>query len=404
MGSGIHGCHLAHRLIGAGEDPAGIALLDPHPRALWAWEKRTDDVGMRYLRSPAVHHIGSAPYELGRLRRSKSDHLGVYQRPSLALFNRHARGVVETGGIEARRITGWARRIAPERGGWSVASSAGVLRTRRLVLATGPAAPSWPDWAQAARRSGAPIHHILEPRSEIETLGNAGKVVVVGAGMSAAQTAFSLAGRDQLDVVLLGPPLSQARFDSHPMWLGPTLVASLRRTPDLSERRRMIDAGRCPGTVTDEVARAVAGACAEGRLRHVHGRAVGAEPTPGGLSVEAETGESIDASALLLATGFARRPPGGGLLAQAVSDLGLPVSPCGRPVVSPALEWAPGLHVTGGLAELEIGAAAPNIAGAMRCAWAIVSGAGPDQAEELTPGRRTSPARPAPSPTAAGGR
>jgi len=109
--------------------------------------------------------------------------------------------------------------------------------------------------------------------------------------------------------------------------------------------------------------------------------------------IETEAGESISASVVLLATGFARRAPGGGLLARAVAELGLPLAPCGRPVISPSLEWAPGLHVTGGLAELEIGASAPNIAGAMRCAWAIV---GRDRGDsERSAGRETRDAGPA---------
>jgi hypothetical protein len=37
---------------------------------------------------------------------------------------------------------------------------------------------------------------------------------------------------------------------------------------------------------------------------------------------------------------------------------------CGFPAPTRSLEWAPGLYVTGALAELELGPTAPNIAGA----------------------------------------
>jgi hypothetical protein len=43
---------------------------------------------------------------------------------------------------------------------------------------------------------------------------------------------------------------------------------------------------------------------------------------------------------------------------------GLPCAGCGYPLVSPRLEWASGLFVTGPLAELELGPTARNIAGA----------------------------------------
>ena len=44
----------------------------------------------------------------------------------------------------------------------------------------------------------------------------------------------------------------------------------------------------------------------------------------------------------------------------------------GYPVPRPSLEWDEGLYVTGALAELELGPAAPNIVGAHNAAKRIV--------------------------------
>ncbi len=52
------------------------------------------------------------------------------------------------------------------------------------------------------------------------------------------------------------------------------------------------------------------------------------------------------------------------LVDDAIAQLGLPCAACGYPIVSSQLAWAPGLHVTGPLAELELGPVARNIAGA----------------------------------------
>lgn len=41
---------------------------------------------------------------------------------------------------------------------------------------------------------------------------------------------------------------------------------------------------------------------------------------------------------------------------------------CGYPIVDPQLRWCEGLHVTGPLAELELGTMAPNIRGARMAA------------------------------------
>lgn len=60
---------------------------------------------------------------------------------------------------------------------------------------------------------------------------------------------------------------------------------------------------------------------------------------------------------------------------EAVRRLGLRCAACGYPVVSPSLAWSDGLHVTGPLAELELGPSSRNIAGARRAADRLVAAA-----------------------------
>ena len=76
------------------------------------------------------------------------------------------------------------------------------------------------------------------------------------------------------------------------------------------------------------------------------------------------TGDSLVADRVLLATGFVQSRPGGPLVEHAIADYGLPCAPCGYPIVDKQLCWRDGLYVTGPLAELELGATAPNIRGA----------------------------------------
>ena len=75
----------------------------------------------------------------------------------------------------------------------------------------------------------------------------------------------------------------------------------------------------------------------------------------------------------MLATGFDARRPGGAWLDAAIAAEGLPIAPCGYPLVSGDLAWAPGLHVTGLLAELEVGPAARNIVGARMAATRLAA-------------------------------
>jgi hypothetical protein len=75
-------------------------------------------------------------------------------------------------------------------------------------------------------------------------------------------------------------------------------------------------------------------------------------------------GLRLRAAQVLLATGFEQQRPGGAWLDRAIADYDLPLAPCGYPLVRPSLVWAPGLYVTGALAELELGPVARNIVGA----------------------------------------
>jgi hypothetical protein len=84
-------------------------------------------------------------------------------------------------------------------------------------------------------------------------------------------------------------------------------------------------------------------------------------------------GLQLRAGHVLLATGFAQQRPGGSWLDRAITDYNLPLAPCGYPLVAPSLDWAPGLFVTGALAELELGPVARNIVGARHAGERLAS-------------------------------
>ncbi|MDE0040813.1 MAG: FAD/NAD(P)-binding protein, partial [Candidatus Poribacteria bacterium] len=60
IGGGIHGCAIASRIIRDMPSAARhLVILDRNPQPLLAWRCKTENQGMAFLRSPAVHHIGS---------------------------------------------------------------------------------------------------------------------------------------------------------------------------------------------------------------------------------------------------------------------------------------------------------------------------------------------------------
>lgn len=81
----------------------------------------------------------------------------------------------------------------------------------------------------------------------------------------------------------------------------------------------------------------------------------------------------VSADRILLATGFETKRPGGLLVDRLIEDAALPCAACGYPLVDEHLRWHPRVLTTGPLAELELGPAARNIAGARRAADRILA-------------------------------
>ncbi|MEM7585021.1 MAG: FAD/NAD(P)-binding protein, partial [Acidobacteriota bacterium] len=105
IGGGIHGVHIAARLLGeAGISPNRLRIVDPEDRLLARWRSCTATTGMRYLRSPSVHHLDLKPWSLERFagrRKSRGRELfaSPFYRPALTLFNEHCDQVVQTFGL-----------------------------------------------------------------------------------------------------------------------------------------------------------------------------------------------------------------------------------------------------------------------------------------------------------------
>ena len=63
IGGGIHGVHIAARLLGeAGVERRRLAIVDPGVRLLDRWRTCTATTGMTHLRSPSVHNLDLAPW------------------------------------------------------------------------------------------------------------------------------------------------------------------------------------------------------------------------------------------------------------------------------------------------------------------------------------------------------
>ena len=379
IGGGIHGVHIAARLIGeARVSPDRLRIVDPGDRLLARWRDCTATTGMVHLRSPSVHHLDLDPRSLQHFASKRKSQRArffapPYDRPTLALFNAHCDQVEKMFGLGDLHIRDRATACSLNCDGVSVQLSSGLeTEAHNLVLAIGASEqPEWPDWAP---RYDARVHHVFEPGFDGWPSLNE-TVVVVGGGISAGQVALRLAREGQRVHLVARHVLRERLFDSDPGWLGPKYTASFSREQDVDIRRAVITEARHRGSIPPDVRRALRRAIARGQIHWHEGGVTGVGVRGDRLEISLGKTTVLAADRLLLATGFASRRPGGSMVDEMIASASLPCASCGYPIVDSALRWHPHVYVAGPLAELELGPVSQNIAGARRAGDRLVAAA-----------------------------
>ena len=399
VGGGPHGVHIALRLVGeAGVRADAIRILDDEGELLARWQRTTRNTGMRFLRSPGVHHIGLPAdgldhFASGSGRSVETPFTRPYSRPALELFDLHCAALIKRYGLQSLHIRGRATRLEIGNGGLrvgfeSLGSGGGerhekTIEARHVVLAIGsPREPVWPEWAARAVNSWAEanevgsnerIRHVFDPTFELLDDPNDKVIVVVGAGISGAQVALRLARWGRRVILLSRHALRVEQFDSDPGWLGPMNMGGFSRLCDPNERRERILAARHRGSMPPEVHEALRRAIEESLIDLVDEAGVTSARVFGHEVWLSVSGLELRADRVLLATGFPGCRPGKGWLDETIEALGLPCAGCGYPIVDNALRWHPRLFVMGALAELELGPVSRNLSGARRASDRILA-------------------------------
>lgn len=380
VGGGVHGTHASHRLTRAGVSRDRLRVLDPHEEPLTRWHARAHNTGMAFLRSPSAHNLDVKPADLRQFAESDAPdarYTRPYHRPATALFRRHVEAVLEHNELRALRLRGEAVRLRCEHAHVRVETDRGVLLSRRVVLALGAGdAPLWPAWARALRAHLPVVDHVFDPGFIRPNAPAWRHVVVIGGGITAAQTAVALGRMRPGTVTLLSrhaPRVEQ--FDSDICWIGERCLRGFLRSPDPDFRREVIRRARHRGSMPPDVLQQLRNAERRDQLRVRRGEVVRWDPDPLGPGVLLHisgTAVPLAVDRVLLATGFDPARPGGELVADAIDIHGLRCAACGYPIVDTLLRWHPRLHVMGPLADLEIGPVSRNIIGARLAAARLV--------------------------------
>lgn len=370
IGGGIHGTHLAHVLVNRQGVPAdALRILDPHADLLTSWNRRTANTGMRYLRSPRVHHIDLEPESLECFARERGADDPVawivpYHRPSYELFQRHCQHVIDTCQLDRLHMRGQALALYRVPNGWRVETADGSVTAQQILLATGRQQLNIPHWAELMLAEHVLLQHVLDTAFDRQRIPDGGEIVVIGGGISAGQIALDLVSDNHNVTLITRQPLRQHDFDSSPCWLGPACLNAFGQS-NYQRRRWMIGEARQPGTLPQDVYKDLNTAIRLERINHSQGVVIAGQMTSDNrIMLRLADNSVLAADHVVLATGLKAVPPTQTWLADAITRYDLPVADCGYPVLDQTLCWSPGLYATGPLAELELGPSAANIAGA----------------------------------------
>jgi len=381
LGGGLHGVHLAIRLIAEAKIPREqIRILDPEPELLGRWKQRTAATGMKFLRSPSVHHLGHAPFSLlkfagsAKTRRKRARELfaAPYDRPSLRFFNDHCDALIEQYQLKECHVQGLAKSITAEETRMRATTEDGQsLGAEHVVLALGveetPAVPSWVP-ANESR-----VQHLFAMQPGDSSTLASNHVVVIGGGVSAVQAALKEARAGRTVTLVSRHSLRKHQFDSDPGWLGPKFMRRFERERSMDRRRKLIEDARHKGSVPPDLHLDLQLAIREGRLVHLIDEVESLFDTGEALELHLTRTKLAPVDRVILATGLQGERPGGDLVDQLIVSESLACADCGYPLVDHHLRWHPRVFVTGALAELELGPASRNISGARRAGERIVA-------------------------------
>ena len=395
IGGGIHGVSIALRLLREVPTAAKqFVILDRHPQPLTQWQCKTERQGMTFLRSPAVHHISSDALGIVEYaeRHNRTDELAPpYAQPSTQLFWDFCADTLSSvgaGSPSPLRETGSpnppmhniyyqfdVKKLRWDKGAGKfpfriISTNKQGFRSRCVILAIGaddcPYIP--PEFVQWQRQYPDRIGHA----SQFSVLAGfetpPAKIAIVGGGLTAGTLAKSLSERGHAVALIARKPLKTEQFDFPPVWLGPKALTEFANETDFRRRYEIIQQNRGEGSVTPDIMQVLKDApnvdlYPETCIRNIV--SVGRKQQAQHLQVETTQGIIPAVSRVILATGYQFDLRRYGFLKELITQHDIPLVR-GLPLLDDDLQLHPiqNLFCSGTIAQLQIGPAAGNIAGA----------------------------------------
>jgi len=194
------------------------------------------------------------------------------------------------------------------------------------------------------------------------------KIMIVGGGLTAGTLARSFGEQGHHVVLIARKQLKTEQFDFPPIWLGPKALAEFASAIDFQRRYEIIQQNRGEGSITPDIMAALLNTpkvdiYPETRIHNITTEKEG--PSTRRLRVETTCSVMTDVSRVILATGYRFDLRRYGFLTELLAQHHIPLV-CGLPQLDTDLQLHPieNLFGSGTIAQLQIGPASGNIAGA----------------------------------------
>ncbi|MFA9425891.1 FAD/NAD(P)-binding protein [Natronorubrum sp. A-ect3] len=386
VGGGVHGVHLATRLLDTGiVEHSELRIIDPNG-LLGGFRQKCRQCGIRELRSPLVHHVSSDPFCLRDFARARgredeliASDIGA-ERPTVSLFFDHADWVCDQYGLESVHMDAAATTLVDNGEYVDVVTTAGQFTTEWCLLAIGNGtAYSYPKWARELSAT-APVIHVWEPGFDLESIGETAAVGIVGGGITAGQLATALAQPGRTVTLFARSPFRVESLEASTDWMHFSgVVDDLHDLPPASRARaRTVADARYDGTIPPHVFRRLRRALDRESLTLEQTEITVATEAGGTVVITCRDGTAKCLDTIICATGF-DSPYEGSLFRRLRSESSLQTGYRGAPVLDDeSLQWVredgtrSRVVVSGVAAQHVLGPFARNIIGARRAGDRIV--------------------------------
>ncbi len=376
IGGGIHGCSIALRLLRDVPYAAQhIAIVDRHSFPLTQWRNKTERQGMMSLRSPAVHHISTDPLGIVEYaeRHNRTNELAPpYSQPSTELFWDYCNDTLSEIRDHPIFYQFDVAKLRWNKGAgkypFRLISTDNVgFRSSCVVLAIGSddCANIPPEFTEWKRSYPDKVVHASQFSVDCKLSDLDGeKLVIVGGGLTAGTLAKSLSERGNQVILIARNTLKTEQFDFPPIWLGPKALSEFTNEPNFQHRYQIIQENRGEGSITPKIMDSLKNAqnvdiYSETLVQNIQ------QIDRDNLQVETTRGLIQNVTRIILATGYRFNLRSYGFMRTLLKQYPIDLI-CGLPKLENDLQFYPikNLFGTGTVAQLQIGPASGNIAGA----------------------------------------